>query len=65
MPTLQFFRNGKQVKQIVGGDIAGIRAEVAKATMNPLLRKLKSEMLLVVVAAVYLVTPWDRLGAFA
>ena len=73
MPTIQFFRDGKKVHEIVGGDINGIKQEVAKATLPPLVLALKLDaivsalvaqpkqtaMLLAVVG--YLVAPWSRL----
>lgn len=73
MPTLQFFRNGKKVHQIVGGDINALKQEVAKETVSPLLRALKldaliatlvsqpkqSAMLLAVIG--YLVAPWQKI----
>ena len=43
MPTILFFRDGKLVKTVVGADVVAIKAEVAKATMNPLLSLFKSE----------------------
>ena len=61
MPTIQFFRNGEKVHEIVGGDVAAIRAEVAKAFQNPVLTFLRSEKVLAVFAAVYLIVPWQRL----
>ena len=61
MPTIQFYRNGEKVHQIVGGDIAALKAEVAKAMMNPLVRFVRSEKVLAAIAALYLVFPWQRL----
>ena len=43
MPTILFYRDGKLVKRVVGADVAAIKAEVDKATMNPLMKLLKSE----------------------
>ena len=43
MPTILFFRDGNLVKRVVGADVAAIKAEVDKATMNPVLKLLKSE----------------------
>ena len=61
MPTIQFFRNGEKVHEIVGGDVAAIRAEVTKAVQNPVLTFLRSEKILLVAAAVYVTIPWQRL----
>ena len=60
MPTIQFYREGQQVKQIVGGDKAALRAEVMKATTHPLLRAMRSEYVLVATAVAYLLFPWQR-----
>ena len=43
MPTILFFRDGNLVKRIVGADVTAIKSEVDKATMNPVLKLLKSE----------------------
>ena len=73
----RFFRNGKKVHQIVGGDKNALKQEVAKATLPGLVRALhlealaatlvtqpkQSAMLLAVVA--YLITPWQRVLATA
>ena len=61
MPTLQFFKGGKKVHEIVGGDIPAIKREVQKATAHPLLRHLSSDKLLACVAALYLLIPWQKL----
>ena len=72
MPTIQFYRNGKKVQQIVGGDKNALKQEVAKATMPAIVRSLRlgalastivtspqqSAMLLAVLG--YLVIPWQR-----
>lgn len=65
MPTIQFFRNGKKVHEIVGGDKAALRAEVLKALQPAILRVLASEKLLVVAAASYLLFPWQRVLRYA
>ena len=66
MPTIQFFRNGEKVHEIVGGDVRAIQEEVAKATMNPIMRAIRSEKVIVLVGALYLAAitvpgPWQRL----
>lgn len=54
MPTILFFRGGRLVNRIVGADVAALKAEVAKATMNPILRNLKSENLMIAAAVAYM-----------
>jgi len=51
MPTLQFFRKGKKVHEIVGGDLPALRAEVAKADLPPLVRTLRLDALAAAVLA--------------
>ena len=65
MPTIDFYRHGEKVHQIVGGDARALREIVAKASMSPIIAFLRSEKVLAVLAGLYLVMPWQRLGAFA
>ena len=51
MPTLQFFRKGVKVHEIIGGDLPALRAEVAKADMPPLVRTLRLDALAAAVLA--------------
>jgi len=53
MPTIQFFRNGKQVDQIVGADKQRLKELVQRATLHPLLRALTGERLLSAAAVLY------------
>ena len=54
MPTILFYKNEKLIKTIVGGDIAGIKAEVSKATTPALLAYLRSETLMLAAALAYM-----------
>ena len=63
MPTILFYKNEKLIKTIVGGDIAGIKAEVSKATTPALLAYLRSETLMLAAALAYMgvtLTPLKR-----
>ena len=53
MPTILFFREGKQTDQIVGADSSRLRELVARAVMHPLLRIFSSDKLLAAGAALY------------
>ena len=64
MPTIKFFRNGKLVTTVVGADIARIKAEIEKVTLNPLMALFKSEKLIVAAALAYCgatLTPLGRI----
>jgi len=73
MPTLQFYRKGEKVHQIVGGDKTALRQEVAKASLPAALRALRLESLAATVVTApqqtamlclvlaYVVTPWQRI----
>jgi hypothetical protein len=75
MPTLQFYKNGKKVNEIVGGDKNALRLEVSKATMPAFVRALRLHSIaaalrtspqqgaMLVAALVYVLTPWQRLSA--
>ena len=72
MPTMQFFRKGEKVNEIVGGDANGLRMEVAKASVPALARALRLDALtaalvtspkqaaMLLAALAYMVTPWQR-----
>ena len=71
----RFFRDGKKVNEIVGGDINALKSEVAKATLPALVTALRLDALVstivsqpqqsAVLAAVlaYLAIPWQRFAA--
>ena len=67
MPTINFYKAGQQVHQIIGGDKVALREQVAKATMPPIMRVLRSEKVLIVAGAVYAAYSMliDRRLAFA
>lgn len=54
MPTIQFFRNGKQVHQIIGANQAQLEQLVTRAMAHPLFRLLTSDRLLSGAALFYL-----------
>ena len=64
MPTIQFFRNGVKVDQIVGADVAALRSKISSEMLPPLLRAIKgvgsNGAVLAGALLVYLVVPWDR-----
>ena len=72
MPTLQFYRHGKKVQQIVGGDKNALKQEVAKATLPAFVRSLRLDSLaatvvsspqqsaMLVAVLGYVFIPWQR-----
>ena len=75
MPTMQFFKHGEKVNQIVGGDTGALKQEVAKATLPALVRTLHIDAItaalvtspkqsaMLIAAVVYVFAPWQRLLA--
>eukprot|EP00308_Calcidiscus_leptoporus_P018291 CAMPEP_0119353370 /NCGR_PEP_ID=MMETSP1334-20130426/2531_1 /TAXON_ID=127549 /ORGANISM="Calcidiscus leptoporus, Strain RCC1130" /LENGTH=192 /DNA_ID=CAMNT_0007366637 /DNA_START=155 /DNA_END=733 /DNA_ORIENTATION=+ len=63
MPTILFYKNGKQVHRIVGADLPGIKDFVARATMPIMLRILKSNFVIIGALAMYLSVPWGHVLA--
>jgi len=72
MPTIQFYRKGEKVHQVVGGDINAVRQEVIKASLPGLVRALRldnvaamlssspQQSAILVGAIAYLLVPWQR-----
>ena len=61
LPALQFFMDGKQIDEIVGLDLPALKSLLTRATMNPLVSKLKSPSLLLTLAAGYAAFNWKKL----
>jgi len=61
MPTMQFYRNGKQVDQLVGADKVGLKERVMRATMPPIVRAATSGGVVVAALGCYLLFPWSKM----
>ena len=61
LPALQFFRDGKMIDEIIGLDVPSLKGQLNRATMNPLVSKMRSPSMLLTLAAGYAAFNWKKL----